>query len=193
MMIGVGLILVVFLGLFSPGPNVILLTSSAAQFGFRATLPHMLGVVIGVGMIGFTIGLGVGAILLTFPALSWALRIIAMGWIWLLAYQLWAAADPTAAKQQSLMNLREAVLSQWVNPKVWAVAIAASAFLSVGAPIIQGITLGAVMSSVNLFVCIFWTSFGHMLSRFVSAGRPQQVFLRIMAILLALSGLLVLL
>ena len=43
----------VFAGLFSPGPNVILLTASGARFGFRATLPHVFGVAVGVGVIDF--------------------------------------------------------------------------------------------------------------------------------------------
>jgi len=42
----------VFVGLFSPGPNVILLSTSGARFGARATWPHIAGVVIGVGIIG---------------------------------------------------------------------------------------------------------------------------------------------
>ena len=47
----------VFLGLFSPGPNVVLLTASGARFGFRASLPHLLGVVVGVGgCFGFVFG-----------------------------------------------------------------------------------------------------------------------------------------
>ena len=53
----IALIGFVFLGLFSPGPNVILLTTSGARFGFLATLPHLLGVALGVGFIAFFTGL----------------------------------------------------------------------------------------------------------------------------------------
>ena len=67
----------VFLGLFSPGPNVILLTTSGARFGFRATLPHLLGVALGVGFIAFVTGLGLGALIEAFPALRIVLMIIA--------------------------------------------------------------------------------------------------------------------
>ncbi|REJ61826.1 MAG: LysE family translocator, partial [Proteobacteria bacterium] len=34
------LFLFIFAGLFSPGPNVVMLTTSGARFGFRAILPH---------------------------------------------------------------------------------------------------------------------------------------------------------
>lgn len=71
----------VFLGLFSPGPNVILLTASGARFGFRATLPHVAGVVIGVGIVAGMTGLGIGAILVAQPTLQYALKIAAAAWI----------------------------------------------------------------------------------------------------------------
>ena len=48
----------VFAGLFSPGPNVILLTASGARFGFRPTLPHVLGVAFGVGITSGLTALG---------------------------------------------------------------------------------------------------------------------------------------
>jgi hypothetical protein len=33
---------------FTPGPNVVMITASAANFGFRRALPHMLSIAIGV-------------------------------------------------------------------------------------------------------------------------------------------------
>ena len=53
----------VFLGLFSPGPNVILITTSGARFGVVSTLPHMFGVVLGVGVTSGLTGLGIGGLL----------------------------------------------------------------------------------------------------------------------------------
>ena len=37
---------------FTPGPNNIMVASSGANFGFRRTIPHMLGITIGVVMNG---------------------------------------------------------------------------------------------------------------------------------------------
>ena len=34
----------------TPGPNNIMLAASGVNFGFRRTLPHMLGVSIGLGL-----------------------------------------------------------------------------------------------------------------------------------------------
>jgi len=42
----------------TPGPNNIMLTASGANFGFRRTIPHMLGVAIGFTVMVLAIGLG---------------------------------------------------------------------------------------------------------------------------------------
>ena len=43
----------------TPGPNVVLVTASAANFGFRRTLPQMLGITFGFGLMVMAAGLGV--------------------------------------------------------------------------------------------------------------------------------------
>ncbi len=52
----------VLFGLFSPGPNVILVTASGARFGWNRTIPHILGIAIGVGVIAGLTGLGLGQV-----------------------------------------------------------------------------------------------------------------------------------
>ena len=81
--------LFIFAGLFSPGPNVVLLIASGARFGLRATLPHLFGVVIGVGVIGGVVGLGLGGLLMAAPVLEFALLLISVLWILWMAWGLW--------------------------------------------------------------------------------------------------------
>jgi threonine/homoserine/homoserine lactone efflux protein len=184
-----------FLGLFSPGPNVIMLTASGARFGFRRTLPHLFGVVLGVGVIGAVTGMGVGALILANPALGMVLRILAAGWILYMAWNYFNATRRPAAKTRDdgqPMTLWQAVLFQWINPKVWAVAFAASAGYGAGlGPILDSARLATAFSSVNLFVCLFWTSAGALLTTLLSSPTRWKVFMRIMAGLLALSALMV--
>ena len=66
------LLLFLIVGMASPGPNIIMLVSSAARFGLRPTLPHLIGVVLGVGVIGFVTGLGIGALVLAVPSIKLA-------------------------------------------------------------------------------------------------------------------------
>lgn len=184
-----------FLGLFSPGPNVIMLTASGARFGFRRSLPHLFGVVLGVGVIGAVTGLGVGALILANPALALVLKSLAAGWILYMAWNYFNATRRPAAQASDdgrPMTLWQAVLFQWINPKVWAVAFAASAGYGAGlGPFLDSARLATAFSSVNLFVCLFWTSAGALLTTLLSSPIRWKVFMRIMAALLALSALMV--
>ncbi|MDC0012221.1 LysE family translocator [Octadecabacter sp.] len=180
----------VFFGLFSPGPNVVLLTASGARFGFRATLPHLLGVALGVGFIAFLTGLGLGTLIEKFPILRLVLMIIASVWILWMAWKLWNAKLAVAKDTDRPFTFIQAVLFQWVNPKIWAVATSASAMVTELAPLGQAITLAFTFSGVNLCVCLFWTYAGNLLKTLLADPLKWQAFMRIMAVALAgFSGL----
>lgn len=183
----------VFAGLFSPGPNVILLTASGARFGFRATVPHILGVAAGVGITSGLTGAGIGALLLSMPALTFALKLIAAAWIVWMAWSLFTATrnnrNPTRDKPFTFL---EAVLFQWVNPKVWAVALAASSAYPGGLPPLQeALRLATAFSGINFFVCMFWTAAGTLLAILLSSENAWRIFMTGMAAALAVSAIMV--
>lgn len=174
----------VFFGLFSPGPNVILLTASGARFGFGRTVPHVLGVALGVGITSGVTGLGIGALLLAAPLLTFALKIGASGWILWMAYRLWHADPVKTSTRDRPFTFVEAVLFQWVNPKVWAVAISAVAYVATLSPLDQAMLLSATFSTLNLSVCLFWTGAGALLSYLLNNPVSWRIFMRGMAIAL---------
>ena len=120
------LYLFVFFGLFTPGPNVILLTASGARFGFGRTIPHVLGVAIGVGITSALTALGIGALLLAIPVLKLALQVAAVTWIFWMAWKLFRSRGVTTEGRDRPFTFVEAVLFQWVNPKIWIIALAAA-------------------------------------------------------------------
>src|SRR5690606_8774747 len=185
----------VFLGLFTPGPNVIMLTASGVRFGFLRTLPHLFGVVVGVGITAGVTALGVGAAVQASPMLNLVLRLGAAGFILWMAWGLWkASAKPRKAADpdEKPLSFFGAVLFQWINPKVWAVAFAASAGYSAGLPAgIEAARLALAFSSLNLLVCLFWTAAGSLLTALLSAPLAWKIFLRFMAMLLAVTTLLI--
>ena len=185
----------VFLGLFTPGPNVIMLTASGVRFGFLRTLPHLFGVVVGVGITAGVTALGVGAAVQASPTLNLVLRLGAAGFILWMAWGLWkASAKPRQAADpdEKPLSFFGAVLFQWINPKVWAVAFAASAGYSAGLPAgIEAARLALAFSSLNLLVCLFWTAAGSLLTALLSAPLAWKIFLRFMAVLLAFTTLLI--
>lgn len=183
----------VFAGLFTPGPNVILLTASGARFGFRATIPHVLGVAAGVGVTSGVTGLGLGAVLLAQPVLTFALKCIAAGWI---LYMAWTLARGRSASgsdgPDKPFTFLQAVLFQWVNPKVWAIAVAAAVgYGAAGTPLQEAGRLALAFSSINLGVCLFWSFAGSLLIYLLKTPRAYRSFARVMATLLALSAVMV--
>lgn len=181
----------VFFGLFSPGPNVILITTSGARFGFQRTLPHIIGVALGVGIIAAVTGIGIGALITAHPALGGVLKIIAGLWILWMAYNLWRADPAKKRETDRPFTFLQAILFQWVNPKVWAVALSATAYVATLAPMQQALTLAATFSSLNLGVCIFWAVAGSLLAYLLKNPAAWRIFMRVMA--LALAGFSVLL
>lgn len=186
------LIAFVFLGLFSPGPNVIMLTASGARFGLKRTLPHVAGVAIGVGITAGLTGLGIGALLHAAPALTTTLKLIASAWIAYMALSLWRSSAAAQSTHDQPWSTLKAALFQWVNPKVWAVAIAAAAgFPSDLSPPLEALRLGLTFSTLNLSVCLFWTIAGSALAHLLTTPKAWTIFARVMAIGLASSAVMV--
>ncbi|KPP89176.1 MAG: putative threonine efflux protein [Rhodobacteraceae bacterium HLUCCA08] len=175
----------VFLGMFSPGPNVILLTASGARFGFAASLPHLAGVVLGVGIIGAVTGFGLGTLITAIPALRIALTVAAAAWILVMAWQLWHA-DPTHPRSgERPWRFGQAVVFQWINPKIWAIALAATEFVADLPPADMAARLGFTFMPINLLVCLFWTAAGTLLAILLTNRTAWRGFMRVMAVALA--------
>jgi threonine/homoserine/homoserine lactone efflux protein len=186
------LLLFVFAGLFSPGPNVVMLTASGARFGFRATLPHLLGVPIGTGLLAGASVLGVHSILFALPMMEFTIKTISALWILWLAWQLIYAQRAKSQDRGRPFTFFEAILFQIVNPKVWAVALAASAGYSIDLNIwAEAARLFLGFSMINLFVCLFWTSAGHLLAGYLQNPVIWRTFMTIMATLMASSAALI--
>lgn len=181
----------VLVGLASPGPNVIMLIAAGARFGFRRALPHVIGVALGVGVTAGITGLGLGAFILRYPTVSFGLKLLAASWILYLGYRLHQSLNvPKAESRDRPFTLFEAMLFQWVNPKVWAVAMAAAAGYGLGnSPVQEGLRMVVTFGAINLFVCLFYANAGNWLARFFNTPLLWHRFMTFMAGLMALSAL----
>lgn len=181
------LVAFVFAGLFSPGPNVVMLTASGARFGFRATVPHLLGVPLGTGLLAAASALGLGALLLAAPGLTFVLQLIAACWILWLAWKTARSARLGRAGDSGRpFTFVQAILFQAVNPKIWAVTLAAAAGFGIGLPPpYEALRLFLVFAGINLFVCLFWTTAGHLLADLLRTDRIWRGFMCVMAVLMA--------
>lgn len=163
---------------------MILITASGARFGFRRTIPHVIGVALGVGVIAAVTGIGIGAVIATHPTLAFVLKMIASLWILWMAVNLWRA-DPAKTKDRARpFRFHEAVLFQWINPKVWAVALSATAYVATLSPLDQAMKLALTFSTLNIGVCLFWATAGSFLAYLLTNPTAWRAFMRIMAVAL---------
>ncbi len=179
---------------WTPGPNNMMLAASGATFGWRATVPHAMGVALGFPLMIFLIALGLGEIFQRSAALRTGL---AWGGFAVILYLGWRIAMAGAAKTRARarpLNFFEAAAFQWINPKGWVMAVAAAAtYASGGAPLREAGVLAAVFLAVSLPGAQGWTLFGVGIGRILGTGARLRAFNMIMGMLLAASALLLVL
>ena len=179
---------------WTPGPNNMMLAASGATFGWRATVPHAMGVALGFPVMIFLIALGLGEIFQRSAALRSGL---AWGGFAVILYLGWRIAMAGAAKTGARarpLNFIEAAAFQWINPKGWVMAIAAAAtYASGGAPLRDAGVLAAVFLAVTVPGTQAWALFGTGIGRLLGTGARLRAFNVTMGLLLAASALLLVL
>ncbi|WP_280154944.1 LysE family translocator [Piscinibacter sp. XHJ-5] len=172
-----------FLMSSTPGPNNVMLTASGANFGYRRTLPHILGIAAGHGPQIFLTCLGLGALFLRIPVLHDALRVAGALWLVWIAWKL-AGSAVGGAELQRPLSFVQALAFQMVNPKGWIKAITlAAVFMPAGLDVVSGALLvTAVSIAINLPCVSMWALFGVAISRWLTDARRRRGFNVIMAV-----------
>ena len=110
---------------FTPGPNNIMLLSSGLTYGFRPTIPHIMGITIGFAFMVGAVGLGLGTIFIAYPVLQTILKYAGVAYLVYLAVHI-AMSEPPSAEQDNSrgpMTFWGAAMFQWVNAKGWVMVI----------------------------------------------------------------------
>lgn len=182
------LALFAFVSSITPGPNNLMLMASGANFGFRRSLPHMLGIGLGFAFMVLLVGAGLIRIFDAWP-LSYSLlkggSVIYLLWLaWKIAHAAPAESGDAAGRPFTFL---QAAAFQWVNPKAWAMALTAiSAYTpdrSMGAILL----VAAVFGAINLPSVSTWTVLGQQMARLLTSPCRLTVFNWTMAALLLAS------
>lgn len=186
-----GLAIFAFVTSITPGPNNLMLLASGVNFGFRASLPHMLGIGIGFTLMLIIVGLGLGGAILAVPALYAVLKAVSIAYLFWLAYLLATSGSLGVADSGGRpMRFYEAALFQWINPKAWAMALSASALYTRPEAMLASVmTIAAVFGAINLPSVGTWAGFGTLLRGVLAEPARLRIFNRIMAALLIASVL----
>lgn len=179
-----------FVSSITPGPNNFMLLASGVNFGFRRSLPHMLGIGAGFVALLLAVGFGLGAVLTAYPQLHLALKIAGGAYLLYLAWRIAMSRSMSAREDEAArpMTFLEATAFQWVNPKAWVMALTAMAiYTSPEAPFATVILVAAAFGIVNLPCVSSWAAFGTALRGFLSDPRRLKWFNIAMGLLLAAS------
>ncbi|KQQ57272.1 lysine transporter LysE [Pseudomonas sp. Leaf127] len=174
----------------TPGPNNMMLLASGVNFGFRRTLPHMLGISTGFMVLVLAVGFGLGSLFQTWPLLYTLLRYIGGAYLLYLAWKI-ATSGPANENDQPQgkpMSFMAAALFQWVNPKAWVMAIGAiSTYTPMQGYFTNVLVIAAVFALINLPGVSIWAGFGSLLRNVLRDPRGLRIFNGVMALLLVLS------
>lgn len=178
-----------FVSSITPGPNNMMLMASGANYGFRRTIPHLLGVSLGFALMIALVGVGIMQAFEAWPALADVLRIVSILYLLYLAWRI-ANAPPPSAKTASgarPMSFVEAALFQWVNPKAWTMALTAIALYAPDRSLGAIATVALVFTALNLPSVSSWVWLGREMKRVLTNPVRARAFNIGMAALLVAS------
>lgn len=177
-----------FVTSITPGPNNLMLMSSGANFGFRRTIPHMLGVGLGFVIMLILVGTGLVGVFEAYPVSYTVLKSVSVAYLLYLAWKIANSSPPDEAGSTATpMTFLQAALFQWVNPKAWAMALTAVTVYAPSQTMAAIGLVGIVFGLVNIPSVGSWTLLGQQMRRLLNSPSRLRAFNITMAILLIAS------
>jgi len=99
----------------TPGPNNVMLTASGANFGFRRTVPHILGVGVGFVVQLLAVCAGLSALFARWPALQSALGWVGAAYLLYLGWRMLGRMDTRRRRFESFL----APITDRSRPPFW--------------------------------------------------------------------------
>jgi len=180
-----------FVSAVTPGPNNVMLWASGVQFGFRRTVPHIVGITVGVGSMALLVAAGLGVLITTVPAVEIGLKVIGSAYLLYLAYQIAGGGASGGRQVAEPLSSWQAMVFQYVNPKAWVFVLAAvTTFRPPDLRVVLGILLMALVMMIVVAPCAsLWAVAGTVLNRFLAEGRRSRAFRVALGVLLAATVL----
>ena len=163
-----------------------MLMASGANYGFRRTIPHMLGVGIGFVFMVVMVGVGLVQVFNAIPASYLALKGVSAIYLLYLAAKIASAAAPADGEHAGgkPFTFWQAAAFQWVNPKAWTMALTSVAVYAPSQSLLAVGLVAAVFGAINLPCVSVWTVLGEQLRHYLASPGRLRVFNWVMALLL---------
>ena len=177
----------------TPGPNNLMLLASGANFGYRRTIPHMLGISLGHMVMLSMVGAGLIGLFEMFPVLDTVMKTLSVAYLLFLSWKIANAAPPAegAAPGEPLTFLQAAAF-QWVNPKAWFMALTAISVYAPTRDVTTVLLVSLIFSATNFPSINVWTLLGTQVRRWLDSPERLRAFNWTMASVLVASLALIL-
>ena len=163
----------------TPGLNNVMVMASGLNFGYRRTVPHMLGISVGFPVMLIAVGAGLGSIIQGHPDVHRTLSYVGAAYLLWLSWKIATAAAPEAgAATGRPIGFFQAAGFQWVNPKAWMIALGAVAtFTSADGNVVTDVAIIVIIFAAVVYPCVsLWALFGGVLGRLLHRPRLRTIF-----------------
>ncbi|WP_025899189.1 LysE family translocator [Sneathiella glossodoripedis] len=159
----------------SPGPANMALMAAGARYGYRASLPFVLGTSSGFLLVGIGVAAGLGTLFEIFPALRITFLILSAAYILYLAWKI-AFSPVKKAGNDARSGYFAGLFVHPLNPKAWAMLIAAySQFSSPElSPLMNFLVIQIIFQIIGITLNSLWCAGGDMLARIVQSPATLQ-------------------
>ena len=171
---------------FTPGPNNILSSYSGFNFGFKKTIPLMLGVILGWTTMLTVMASGLIIIFQKYIFLQSIIKILGTIFLIYLAYKIAFSSTNESENIKKPVLFFDTFLFQFINPKgVMVAMIAVSTFIDVQNNYLRDATIVII---TYFFMAVFsvssWCLLGKYLRKFATSKNFIRKFNYIMSFLL---------
>ena len=173
----------------TPGPNNIILSTNAVNFGFKKTIPLISGVFFGFLSVLTLCLLGIGEIYKSFPTIVLLIKVIAVLFLTYLSFKIFTSSSFSDEKNSKNFTFKYIYFFQLINPKAVTVSMSSSAIF------IQN-KFSYEIEFILIFICfmistftsaLVWAAIGHSFRKYLNDKKKIVYFNRTMALLLLCS------
>ena len=161
---------------FTPGPNNIMSSYSGFNFGFRKTIPLMLGVIFGWTAMLIVMASGLIVIFQKYLFLQDIIKVLGSIFLIYLAYKIAVSSNINSEKINKPVNFFDTFLFQFINPKGVIVAmITVSTFIDAQNNYLRD---ALIVITVYFFMAVFSVSSWCLLGKYLRNFATSQNFIK---------------
>jgi threonine/homoserine/homoserine lactone efflux protein len=174
--------------MFQPGPNNALLMAQGLNFGFRRTLPSVVGVAVGFFSILVCCIFGLAALFTALPAMHTVLKALSILYLLYVAWRIATATPRFSNEGGAPLSVTEGFVTLIISPQAWVFATSfVTAYLVPSRLMESAVLLLGVCVPMRFLGGSTWALFGQGLRPILKSERRVRTFNIAMASILVIS------